>query len=91
MTEEKRDCKVYYVACPEDADHFILEDSADPMWEKTPPISPLTVECRGCGEHHRVKVTQPWNTGYVSSEERDKLCTRCEPETIPLAGRRVTG
>jgi hypothetical protein len=79
MKEKIRDYRVYYVRCPEDSAHFILLDSADPRWEKTPPKSPGKTHCYLCGEEYQVNVIQPWKIGYVSSEERDNGWTLTEP------------
>jgi len=89
VTEKKRDHLVHYVRCPEHSGHFILADPTDPTWEKTPPKSPLTIECRGCGPHHRVKVAQPWKTGYVSLDEREQLVAYLCP--VPQCDRRYNG
>ena len=77
--------QVHYVRCPEVSHHFILADPASPVWEKTPPQSPLTIECRGCGEHHPVKVTQQWKMGFVSLKERDQLVAYSEPTPAPCS------
>jgi hypothetical protein len=79
MTEGKRDCRVYYVLCPVSRHHFILEDPADVAWEKVPPQSPCTVSCYLCGLKP-INITEPWETGYVSSRERDQLWTLRKPE-----------
>jgi hypothetical protein len=79
MTEEVRDCRVFYVQCPEGSDHFLLRDPADTKWEKTPPASPCKTFCDVCGKNYEVNVTEPWKIGYVSSEDRGKGWTLKEP------------
>jgi hypothetical protein len=83
LTDVKREHKAYYVRCPQDYAHFILANPTDPTWEKNPPKSPLVVECRGCGEHYSVTVTQPWKLGYVSLEELDQSVAHQEPTEPP--------
>lgn len=78
-TRLTRDCRVYYARCPEVPFHFILADPESPCWEITPPQSPILIECRGCGEHHQVRVTEPWKLGWVSPSERDQLLALREP------------
>ena len=86
MTDERRDQLVRYLSCPEDSTHFILSDMALPVSERTPPQinRPLATECRGCGEHHVVQVTQPWKIGYVSRDERNQSTTTVEPSQNQL-------
>jgi hypothetical protein len=84
MTEdEKHDCQVYYVLCPDNPHHFILEDPAHPAWEKTPPKSPCKTHCYLCGEKYVVNVAQPWKIGYASSKERDQRWSLTEPLPVP--------
>lgn len=85
MVEQVRDYAIYFVRCPDNPDHFILKDPADPIWEKTPPRSPETTHCPGCGEVRMVKVTQPWRIGLVSPEERDAGRAYAEPDPEHVA------
>ncbi len=78
---QKRDYRVHYVRCPDDYAHFILADTVAPPWEKNPPKSPVTLECRGCGPHYPVTVKQPWKIGFVSVDERDAGVSHSEPAT----------
>jgi hypothetical protein len=84
MRGERRDCRVYFVPCPDNPDHFILLNPADPTWEKTPPTSPITTQCWACGPMHSVSVTEQWRLGYASSDERDEGYALAIPELIPL-------
>jgi hypothetical protein len=73
MTTEVTGCRVHYAPCPKDrqtSEHFILLDPTDPTWEKTPPKSPILVPCEVCGR--QVRVTEPWEIGYVSSEDTER-------------------
>jgi len=89
MTKEERNCRVYYVSCPEDSEHFILADPEDPTWEKTPPEGPCKVFCLVCGPAHEVKVTKAWEIGYVSSDERNQGWSLPKPDSgiPPLSGK----
>jgi hypothetical protein len=72
ITELERDQPVFDVPCPDDPSHFILRDAASPGSKRKPPTdNPVTTECKGCGEHHLVRVIQPWKVGRVSWEERN--------------------
>jgi hypothetical protein len=90
MNQETRDCRVYYVPCPEEPDHFILRDPADTAWEKTPPESRKTC-CYLCGEKHEVNVIQRWEIGYVSSEERDQGWALTEPSLASSSVESTSG
>jgi hypothetical protein len=80
ITKHLRECPVYYVPCPNDMEHFILVDPADPTWEKMPPESPCKIICRVCGPAHVCNVTETWEIGYVSSDERDQGWSLNKPD-----------
>lgn len=88
--ELQRNFRVHYVRCPEDSTHFILADANAPEW-KHPATHTMVIECRGCGEHHRVTTTENWKTGYVSFQERDELCAHREPQQEPDNPELVSG
>src|SRR5579871_4735541 len=78
-----RDCRVYYVACPEERHHFILLDPKAPCYEKRPPSTPMKTDCVGCGKHHRVTVTTTWKIGYVATDEQRQGVAYSEPNAEP--------
>jgi hypothetical protein len=82
--EVKRDCRVYYVLCPEGCkDHFILEDACAPKYQHTPPVSPCAAFCFLCGNGYKFEVQEPWRTGYASLSDVDKGWTLVQPASTP--------
>jgi hypothetical protein len=77
--ELERNFRVHYVRCPEESTHFILADANAPEW-KRPATFPMVIECRGCGENHRVTTSEAWKTGFVSKQDLDALRAYREPQ-----------
>jgi hypothetical protein len=83
MSDQPRNEKIYYAHCPNDNEHFILADPESPLCNHHQPAIPSVTDCRACGEHVQVKITEAWKMGWVSFQEREHLWTYDEPQNKP--------
>lgn len=98
MTEENRDCFVYFVGCPDvrygadSAHHYILITRNLERGQTVESEAPKKgkFNCHACGdENHFVTVTEQWKTGYVSWKERDQLIAYTKPNEEPTGQQEV--